>query len=118
MNEIFISLASYRDEFLPFTIESALQNARYPENLRFGVCWQADDGENLDKYLDDLVPELGVHAVLQPGDGSAFLSANDTTVSDARQFAHFLLERRQVVHVESGQVPVARRPRDNAHQFD
>jgi hypothetical protein len=53
MDEIFISIASYRDEFLPFTIHSALDRARVPERLRFGVCWQAADGENLDPYLDD-----------------------------------------------------------------
>jgi len=53
MNDIFVSIASYRDEFLPFTIESALRNARFPENLTFGICWQAEDGENLDAYLGD-----------------------------------------------------------------
>jgi len=53
MNDIFISIASYRDEFLPFTIESALRNAHFPENLTFGICWQAEPGENLDAYLDD-----------------------------------------------------------------
>jgi hypothetical protein len=49
--EIFISIASYRDPFLPFTIRSALQGAHYPERLRFGVCWQAEDGESLGAYL-------------------------------------------------------------------
>ena len=52
-DEIFISIASYRDPFLPFTIRSALQGAHYPERLRFGVCWQAEDGESLGAYLDD-----------------------------------------------------------------
>src|SRR5215470_1737144 len=52
-DEIFISIASYRDEFLPFTIRSALDGARHPERLRFGICWQADDGESLDPYADD-----------------------------------------------------------------
>jgi hypothetical protein len=53
MDEIFISIASYRDEFLPFTSRSALENARIPGRLRFGVCWQAADGECLDPYVDD-----------------------------------------------------------------
>lgn len=53
MDEIFISIASYRDEFLPFTIQSALEKARFGERLRFGICWQAEDGENLDPYLND-----------------------------------------------------------------
>lgn len=50
---IFVSIASYRDKFLPFTIESALAQAAHPERLTFGVCWQADETENLDPWLDD-----------------------------------------------------------------
>jgi transposase-like protein len=53
MDEIFISIASYRDEFLPFTIGSALAGARHPGRLRFGICWQAEEGERLDPYLGD-----------------------------------------------------------------
>jgi hypothetical protein len=52
-DEIFVSIASYRDPFLPFTIRSALEGARHPERLRFGICWQADDGESLDPYTHD-----------------------------------------------------------------
>lgn len=51
--QIFVSLASYRDVYLPFTIDSALSNAVHPERLTFGVCWQADPTENLDRFLDD-----------------------------------------------------------------
>jgi len=50
---IFVSVASYRDQFLPFTLRSALAQAAHPERLSFGVCWQADDTENLDEWLDD-----------------------------------------------------------------
>ena len=50
---IFVSIASYRDQFLPFTIESALSQATYPERLTFGVCWQADEEESLDPWLND-----------------------------------------------------------------
>lgn len=50
---IFISIASYRDEFLPFTIESALRTARRPDDLRFGILWQYAPGESLDKYEGD-----------------------------------------------------------------
>lgn len=53
MRRIFISIASYRDEFLPYTIASALKGARKPEALRFGICWQRDPEENLDAYRDD-----------------------------------------------------------------
>ncbi|MFT6958611.1 MAG: hypothetical protein ACJAYC_003631 [Halieaceae bacterium] len=51
--QIFVSIASYRDQFLPFTIRSALSQASHPERLTFGICWQADDDENLDEWLDD-----------------------------------------------------------------
>lgn len=50
---IFVSIASYRDQFLPFTIKSALARAAHPERLTFGICWQADETENLDPWLDD-----------------------------------------------------------------
>jgi len=50
---IFISIASYRDEYLPFTIQSALDNAARPDRLTFGICWQADEDEDLSPYLDD-----------------------------------------------------------------
>ena len=50
---IFVSIASYRDQYLPFTIEAALSRAAHPERLTFGICWQADETENLDQWLDD-----------------------------------------------------------------
>lgn len=50
---IFVSIASYRDQFLPFTIQAALSQAAHPERLTFGICWQADENENLDEWLDD-----------------------------------------------------------------
>ena len=51
--QIFISIASYRDQYLPFTINSALSQATHPERLTFGICWQADEDENLDPFLND-----------------------------------------------------------------
>jgi hypothetical protein len=50
---IFVSLASYRDQFLPFTIESVLSQAIHPERLTFGICWQADESESLERYIED-----------------------------------------------------------------
>jgi len=50
---IFISIASYRDEYLSFTIDSAIAHAVHPDRLTFGICWQADDHENLDRFRDD-----------------------------------------------------------------
>jgi len=52
---IFVQIASYRDADLPNTIRSALNNAKNPENLSFGICWQYDDltYTDLDPYLTD-----------------------------------------------------------------
>ena len=39
-NTIFIQIASYRDPQLLHTLRDALDKAKYPENLRFAICWQ------------------------------------------------------------------------------
>jgi hypothetical protein len=39
---IFVSIASYTDPELPRTLRDCLDNARWPADLRFGICWQAD----------------------------------------------------------------------------
>lgn len=44
---IFIALASYCDAELVDTIQSCLQKARHPENLRFGICHQFDNSDIL-----------------------------------------------------------------------
>ncbi len=44
---IFIALASYCEPELIDTIQSCLQKARYPENLRFGICHQFDNTDQL-----------------------------------------------------------------------
>jgi hypothetical protein len=53
MDQIFIQIASYRDVELPLTIRSALDAAKYPERLTFGICWQYDERTFLD--LDEFV---------------------------------------------------------------
>jgi hypothetical protein len=53
MSTIFISIASYRDPELIPTIKSALENAKKPNNLRFGICWQHDETESLDEFKND-----------------------------------------------------------------
>lgn len=45
---IFVSIASYCDPELPRTLDDCIANARYPENLRFGICWQYDTREPID----------------------------------------------------------------------
>lgn len=37
---IFVSIAAYRDPELVPTIEDCLRRARWPDQLRFGICWQ------------------------------------------------------------------------------
>jgi hypothetical protein len=49
-NRIFVSIASYRDPQLLPTLLDCIQKARYPERLRFGVCWQ--------RAVDDTPPAL------------------------------------------------------------
>jgi hypothetical protein len=55
MEKIFVQIASYRDKELPFTIESCLDNARHPDRLSFGICWQYDEATmlDLDQWIGD-----------------------------------------------------------------
>jgi hypothetical protein len=53
MNKIFIQIASYRDPELKPTIRNCLDTAKHPENLTFGICWQHDDTEDLNEYMND-----------------------------------------------------------------
>jgi hypothetical protein len=42
---IFVSVAAYRDPELIPTLLDCVRRARYPADLRFGVCWQHGDNE-------------------------------------------------------------------------
>lgn len=53
VNLIFISLASYRDAQLVPTIDDCLAKARFPDRLRFGICWQHGLEEAPLPYLQD-----------------------------------------------------------------
>ena len=53
---IFVNIASYRDPELVPTIKDCLEKAKYPERLRFGICWQhnpEDEWDNLDEFKND-----------------------------------------------------------------
>ena len=50
---LFVQIASYRDPELINTIDDALNKAKNPDLLTFGICWQHDGKENLDKYRND-----------------------------------------------------------------
>ena len=50
---IFVSIAAYRDPELAPTIRDCLSRARYPDDLRFGICWQhAADEPALPEFAD------------------------------------------------------------------
>jgi glycosyltransferase involved in cell wall biosynthesis len=54
--KIFIQIASYRDNQLLPTLRNCLENAKYPENLTFGIAWQhnpTDAWDNLNEFNDD-----------------------------------------------------------------
>ena len=53
MSTIFVQVASYRDAELLPTLRDSIAKAAYPENLRFGICWQHDKTESLGKFLSD-----------------------------------------------------------------
>jgi hypothetical protein len=42
---IFVSIASYRDPELIPTLQDCVAKAKWPAELRIGVCWQRDDNE-------------------------------------------------------------------------
>lgn len=51
--EIFISIASYRDKQLIPTVKDCLNKAHFPKNLVFGICWQHDEEESIDEIKND-----------------------------------------------------------------
>lgn len=56
MSRIFIQIAAYRDPELRNTIRDCIEQAEFPENLRFGICWQHnlnDEWDTLDEYKND-----------------------------------------------------------------
>ena len=57
----FVSVAAYRDPQLIPTLIDCLARARHPERLRFGICWQHADDEQLPVWMDG--PQFRVRAV-------------------------------------------------------
>jgi hypothetical protein len=49
---IFVSIASYRDPELLPTIAHCLQRARWPNDVRFGICWQHGEADAPPPPLD------------------------------------------------------------------
>lgn len=56
MSTIFIHLPAYREPELIPTIKNALENAKHPKKLRFGICRQFhpdDNFDNVDEFRND-----------------------------------------------------------------
>lgn len=47
---IFVSIASYRDKELIKTVKSCLSKAKYPSNIKIGICWQYDEEEDINIF--------------------------------------------------------------------
>ena len=50
---IFVRIASYRDPELVPTLRDCVDKARWPDDLRFGLCWQHDQTESLGIFAKD-----------------------------------------------------------------
>ena len=53
MPTIYVQIASYRDAELLPTLRDCLAKAKHPKDLRFGVCWQHDESEDLGEFKSD-----------------------------------------------------------------
>jgi len=50
---IFVQIASYRDPQLIPTLIDLITNAKKPENLQIGICWQHGDDETIELFLEN-----------------------------------------------------------------
>jgi hypothetical protein len=50
---IFVSIAAYRDPQLVPTVRDCIRKVRFPERLRFGICWQHGDEETSLPFTND-----------------------------------------------------------------
>lgn len=50
---IFIQIAAYREKDLLNTLRNLVAQARMPERLRFGICWQHDEADSLEEFMTD-----------------------------------------------------------------
>jgi glycosyltransferase involved in cell wall biosynthesis len=50
---IFIQIASYRDPQLLPTLRDCLKNAKNPNDLVFGICWQHTEKDSLEEFYND-----------------------------------------------------------------
>ena len=50
---IFIQIASYRDPQLLPTLRDCIKNAKKPNDIVFGICWQRDEKDSLEEFSSD-----------------------------------------------------------------
>lgn len=58
---IFVNIASFRDKELIKTVKSCLSKAKYPENIKIGICWQYDEEEDITAL--DNTPQVYIHKI-------------------------------------------------------
>jgi hypothetical protein len=51
-DKIYIQIASYRDPELVPTIRDCIAKAKNPNRLTFGICWQRDENESLEEFVN------------------------------------------------------------------
>ena len=61
MDNIFVSIASFRDKELIKTVNSCLAKAKHPERIKIGVCWQYDEEEDISAL--DGINNVQIHKV-------------------------------------------------------
>ena len=63
----FVCIAAYLDADIRNTIENCFQNAKYPDKIRLGICWQYDNATTLHKeFLDDLIQKYPLQILKIP----------------------------------------------------
>jgi hypothetical protein len=82
---IFVSIAAYRDPQLAPTLRDCLARARFPQDLRFGICWQHGDDEARPAEFDD--PRLRVIDVpWRDSGGACWARASVMALFDGEDF--------------------------------
>lgn len=63
---IFIQIAAYRDPELVPTLKDCIDKAKYPDRLRFGICWQHESNDPWDIELDEFKTDPRVKIIDVP----------------------------------------------------
>lgn len=65
---IFVQIAAYRDPELVPTLRSLFGQAKWPDQLSVGLCWQFGEGESLEEFdSDPRIRRVGVAAAQSQG---------------------------------------------------